>query len=164
MWITIVQEEGIFMSDNSFKDKMKFNLKKTIPSKDKAKIHCRHLTDEEIERIKRICLKNKEMSIELECYYCDALKKCLKSIIFAGIINIKGYDVKDLISQQTEESVKDEIEGWFSINEEYLNIKIWNSDNGLFYSVPNEIDRALSSLLVPGYEKEQDITKEDTQK
>ena len=148
------------MAENEFKNGIKYTPD-TEPSKDKAKQYCRHLTDEEIERIKKNCLKNKKG--DLETYYSDMIKECLKSIILAGIINTKGYDDKDLTSQQTEESVKDEINSWFSINEEFLNIRIWYSSDGFFYTTANEFNANLSNLIVPGYE-EQQVVKEGSQK
>ena len=149
------------MAENEFKEGVKYTPKNTEPSKDKAKQHCRHLTDKEIEKIKKNCFVDKKG--DLEGYYSDMIKIGLKSIILAGIININGYDAKDLTSPQTAKLVKDEIEGWFSINDEFLNIRIWYSSDGVVYTTANEFNANLSNLIVPGYE-EQQVVKEDSQK
>ena len=77
------------MAENNLKNDIKCTPKSTMPSKDKAKYHCRHLTDKEIERIKSNCLNDKDEKFEI--YDRNKLKQCLKSIILCGIINIEGY-------------------------------------------------------------------------
>ena len=69
------------MAENNLKNDIKCTPKITMPSKDKTKkYHCRHLTDEEIERIKKNCFKF-ESGI-LEVYDSEQLKECLRSLIF----------------------------------------------------------------------------------
>ena len=149
------------MAENEFKKGVKYTPKNIKPSNDKAKQLCRHLTDKEINMIKTNCFMDKNEN--LETYDSNMIKIALKSIILAGIININGYDAKDLTSPQTEELVKDEIERWFSINKEFLNIRIGYSSDGVFYTTANEFNAKLSNLIVPGYE-EQQVVKEDSQK
>ena len=143
------------MAENKLKDEIKYKPENK-PSKDKAKYHCRHLTDKEIERIKSNCLNDKDEKFEI--YDRNKLKQCLKSIILCGIINIEGYNTKDI-------DYEDKILNFLLLNKRLLDIDIWQGDR-YFYSGSNEINFALSNIIVPGYEETQVVqdVQEDLKK
>ena len=151
------------MAENEFKEGVKYTPKSTKPSKDKAKQHCKNLTDEEIERIKSYSIE--DGSEKIKTYNWRKMKNILRSIILKSIMNIEGYDAVDLVSEDKMHLVEGKIKSWLNLNERCFHLTdlySFQSDSSAD-RLTYYIDTILPLLIVPGYEEQQEV-KEDSQK